>query len=722
MADNCVIPAEAPGEGAPSLVSILRWRATQQPDRWAYSFLPDGETENCRWTYADLDRKARSIAVELARVAKPGDRALLLYPASLEFLAAFMGCLYSGVIAVPLFAPRPNKGLSRLQTILADCGAKLALTASQSLADRAAWEELAQATGMQLLSTQDLDPAQADCWSSREIHRDDLAFLQYTSGSTSAPRGVMATHGNLVYNCAYMRESLELSSQTMAVSWLPHFHDMGLIDGLLNPLFNGYPTVIIPPAQFVQRPLCWLQAITKYRATHSGGPNFAYDLCVDKIKPAEREGLDLSRLKMAYCGAEPVRRETLDRFADYFAPCGFQSQVHYPCYGLAEATLMVCGGYRDQPPIHQHINAAALEQHRIVPSGEDDPERRTLVGCGHARRQTRMLIVDPQTLEALPDDAVGEIWVGGPTVASGYWQRPQESQATFDARLIGREHEGPFLRTGDLGYLSDGELFITGRLKDLIIIHGANLYPQDLEWVADRVHPALKPGFSAAFSVERDGEERLVMAHEIDRQHRKLSAEEFESVAAAVRRAIAEQFELAVFSVALFNVGAINRTSSGKIQRQACRADYLSGAADLLWESRLMDRPAVASVATVVPTYDELRSQRPTDRRRTLETYLRQRVGDSLSLAWRSIDPRAPLGSLGVDSLKGAELAAQLQSDLDLKLSQTLIWNYPTIAALAGHLVETLGLGADCDTSPGAPRVNGQIDPVPFASCSAEAR
>lgn len=467
-------------------------------------------------SYGELDRRARSIAVSLERVASRGDRALLLFPAGLEFLAAFFGCLYAGVVAVPASPPRPGRGFSRLEGILEDSGAALVVAETRAGAGLVPASPHGRLASLPWVATEDVDVGLADGWSGLSLGRENLAYLQYTSGSTSTPRGVMVSHGNLLYNCACMREAYELSPETVSITWLPHFHDMGLVEGLIQPLHTGYPAVVMPPAQFVAKPLRWLQAITRFRATHSGAPNFAYDLCVRGVRPEERAGLDLSCWTGAYCGAEPVRRATLDRFAEYFAPCGFARQAFNPGYGLAEATLMVTSGGKSEAPVFREAKA------------------RTLVGCGRARRETQLAIVDPETRTRRPEGAEGEIWVSGPTLAHGYWNRPEETRDTFDARTADT-NEGPFLRTGDLGILDRGELFITGRLKDLIVVHGANFYPQDVEWVVAEAHEALRPGFGAAFSIEVDDAERLVVAQEIERRYRRAAPSQLEEIAGAVR-------------------------------------------------------------------------------------------------------------------------------------------------------------------------------------------
>ncbi len=404
---------------------------------------------------------------------------------------------------------------------------------------------------------------------------EDLAFLQYTSGSTADPKGVRVTHGNLMHNEETIRRAFGLSEESVIVGWLPLYHDMGLIGNVLQPLYLGARCVLMSPVAFLKRPRRWLEAIDRYRGTTSGGPNFAYELCVHRVPPAEREGLDLASWTLAFNGAEPVRAETLDRFAKAFAPQGFEREAFFPCYGLAEATLFVTGGDRSTPPAVETVDAAALERDWMEPVAEDEASARRLVGSGHAWAEQRVAVVDTESGRELPDGRVGEIWLQGPSVAEGYWNRPEQTRSDFEARL--ETGEGPFLRTGDLGFLDRGELFVTGRLKDLVILRGRNLYPQDLELTAERSHEDLHPGNGAAFSVDVEGEERLVIVHELERRAIRRAQEDPEPVFQAIRQAVAEVHEARVHEVVLIKTVSLPKTSSGKVQRRKCRRQYLDG-------------------------------------------------------------------------------------------------------------------------------------------------
>lgn len=444
---------------------------------------------------------------------------------------------------------------------------------------------------------------------------DTLAFLQYTSGSTGTPKGVMLTHSNLLHNSALIHRCFEHTPHSQGVIWLPPYHDMGLIGGILQPLYGGFPVTLMSPLVFLQRPFVWLQTISQTRATTSGVPNFAYDFCVRKITPEQRAILDLSSWEVAFCGAEPVRADTLDRFTVTFKSCGFRREAFYLCYGLAEATLMVSGGLKAALPTIYTVQGPALKRNRVVMASAEDADVWKLIGCGQSPPDQKVVIVDPESLIQCPPAQVGEIWISGPGVASGYWNRPEETKQTFGAYLADTG-EGPFLRTGDLGFLKDGELFVTGRLKDLIIIGGRNHYPQDIERTVEQSHPSLRPGCCVAFSIDVEGEEQLVVAAEVERHYqptyrqptnkRKDSVEQnrlpdrngveigqsskledrllldVDAVVRAIRQAVAEQHELQVYTVVLLKINSIPKTSSGKIQRQACRTEFLTNSLSML--------------------------------------------------------------------------------------------------------------------------------------------
>jgi acyl-CoA synthetase (AMP-forming)/AMP-acid ligase II len=577
-----------------TLGDLLRRRAGEQGSRTAYTFLVDGEVEGPHITYADLDRSARRIAAELAaRGVSVGDRALLLYPPGLDFIAAFFGCMYAGVIAVPSFPPHPAqvaRALPRLVGIATDADLSVVLTTSALVSCVDAISRNAPLLGKTAwVATDALERDSVDDAALPGLSADALAFLQYTSGSTSAPKGVMVSHANLLHNLGYANYVEENDRESVSVSWLPVIHDMGLIEGVLEPMFAAYPAYLMAPAAFLQRPVRWLRAMSKYRATNSGGPNFAYDLCVRKVTDAQLSELDLSAWRVAYNGAEPVCADTLVAFHERFQSAGFRWRSFYPVYGLAEATLVVSSGRRSYEPSIRPVDAGAIGRGGLLPPTSATSIVRRLVPCGHVGFDTHVAIVDPETLRACEQNQIGEIWVKSPSVARGYWRRAVQTAETFGAYLD--NGDGPFLRTGDLGTLSDGELIVTGRLKDVLIVRGLKHYPQDLELTAERQHSALRPGCSAAFAIERDGAESVVIAAGID--PRQLPAEEpartrqLCDIASEIRRAIVDDHGIVLDAISFIAIGAVPKTSSGKLRRHACRAAFVDETLDefLRWSS-----------------------------------------------------------------------------------------------------------------------------------------
>ncbi|MCA9658291.1 MAG: thioester reductase domain-containing protein [Myxococcales bacterium] len=588
-----------------TLVALLRHRAATQPDAKAYTFLEDGEREAGTLTFAELDRRARAIAVQLLRVAAPGERALLLHPPGIDYVPAFFGCLYAGVVGVPAFPPSRRRHDARLRSIITDSEAKLALTVESQLSGRDDWEEHTPSLrGLQWIATDAVALDAAPQWSAPAIGGHSLAYLQYTSGSTSTPKGVMVSHRNLLYNLSDLDAPWEHDQRSVMVTWLPVFHDMGLIYGLLGPLYTGFHCVQMSPMAFIQRPVRWLRAITAYGGTHSAAPNFAFEHCVRKIRPTERAELDLHTMRMVLNAAEPIRVETMARFNEAFGPHGFPPAAFTPGYGLAESTLKVTAEHARKLPHIRHVSALMLEQNEIrelAPGAEDS---RPVIGCGGPMLETKVAIVDPETHQRCSADRVGEIWVGGPSRAQGYWRRPEESAATFRAKIRdadGNEGDEPFLRTGDLGFMLDGQLFITGRLKDLIIVRGSNHYPQDIEWTVEHCHPALRPGGAAAFSMTARTLERVIVIAEVRRE--AIIDLDRDAVVEAIRRAVADEHEVAVDAIQLVEPGGVPKTSSGKKRRSSCRKAFLAGKQRLVggWLSEVV-RAELSDEPQTLPT------------------------------------------------------------------------------------------------------------------------
>jgi acyl-CoA synthetase (AMP-forming)/AMP-acid ligase II len=593
MTQSLVQPIESRIQ-PPTLTELLRQRARQQPDGHAYTFLMDGKTPSPPLTYGELDRQARAIAALLQQYQERGERVLLLYPQGLEVLAAFCGCLYAGAIAIPVPPPesgRLKRTLPRLRAIVRDAQAAFALTTESILSLVAnVQDEFPEFEQMHWIDTATVDLALAEQWQDPQVDRDQLAYLQYTSGSTSTPKGVMLSHFNLMYHARYLQQACGYAPDSITVTWMPYFHDYGLVEGMVVPLYNGTPCYLMSPFAFIKRPIQWLRNMTQYRATHSQAPNFAYDLCVRRFKPKDLAELDLSSWQAAGNAAEPINPKVMVRFVETFAPCGFTWETFAPAYGLAEYTLLVSTKPKGTLPVLCRLDAPSLEQDKIVEAQADQQTGvRIMAGCGQLVCQTQVAIANPDTLTRCAPDEVGEIWVSDPSVAQGYWQRPEETQETFQAYLQDTG-EGPFLRTGDLGFLKDGELFIAGRMKDLIIIRGTNHYPQDIEWTVQHLNPVFRSDYGAAFSIEDDGEEQLVIVQEVERRSDHLKAEK---LIGDIRQEVAEQHEIPAYAIVLAKPGTILKTASGKIQRRACRQNFLAGTINIV--AAWSENPALVS-------------------------------------------------------------------------------------------------------------------------------
>lgn len=699
-------------------VELLRYRAEHQPDQIAFTFLQDGETEAGKLSYQDLDQQAQAIAATLQSLAQPGERALLLYPSGLEFIAAFFGCLYAGVVAVPAYPPRANQNFLRLQTIVADAEATIALT-TQALMEnlQQRWTEDPHASTLNWLATNTVD---ADSlWKEPALTGDSLAFLQYTSGSTGHPKGVMVSHQNLLHNEQMIQQAFGHGTQTVSLGWLPLFHDMGLVGNVLQPLYLGLSCTLMSPVDFLQKPFRWLNAISRYRATSSGGPNFAYDLCVRKITAEQLQQLDLSCWTVAFTGAEPIRAATLERFAETFAPCGFCPEAFYPCYGMAEATLFITGGLPGKSPVIQTIQSQPLLQNQVLLASSKSIETQKIVGCGKVWDNQTLAIVNPSTLTPCGAAEVGEIWVRGKSVAQGYWNKPEQTQQTFQAYTT--TNEGPFLRTGDLGFLLEGELFVTGRLKDVVIIRGRNHYPQDIEATVEQCHALIrKPGCVAAFSVDIAGEEKLVIVAEVERRYRErrqsrkaksLSEERrrlsdrrnsesdaetqqrFDTAAVftAIRQAISTQHQLQVYAIRLIRTGSIPKTSSGKIQRHACRTGFIAGALDDVgsWTYGSDERAEATPFHCI--ELDELLTKSVLEQHTLIQEWLVTQVSARLKINAQMINPAESITRYGLDSIQTVSLAADLETWLRCSLPATLLEEECSIAKLSQTLTTQLG-------------------------------
>lgn len=561
-----------------SLPETLKTRAALEPEATAYIFLDEDGAESTRISIGELHIRAVAVAEVLSSCCTPGDRALLVFPSGPDFVAAFLGCLYSGVVAVPVSPPRRNRVQDATCRIARDCTPAAVLTTSAM--QGVALEALDPCCGgAQWLAVDGVAPvSDTGAFPIRASH-DAIAMLQYTSGSTSDPKGVMVSHGNLVANQLMIQQAFGHDEHSTVVGWAPFFHDQGLIGNVLQPLYVGATSILMSPMAFVRRPLLWLSVVSRYRAHTSGGPNFAFDACVAHAARGAIPDLDLSSWRVAFNGAEPILPTTLTCFAETFAPYGFRARALYPCYGLAEATLLVTGSRKDRGRRVVEADVDELSRGRLCTNGTG--RTRTLAGSGSALRPGDVRIVDPRSGTPCPPDRVGEIWVAGDNVALGYWQQPAATAHTFQAEIAG-ERGRQYLRTGDLGVISDDELYVVGRLKDILIIRGRNHYPHDIEHTARSAHPALRAGVSAAFTVPGPDGERLVVVQEIARESRHDA--DARVVAAAIRAAIVREHAVSLGDLVLTVPGRLQKTTSGKIMRGAARKRYLDGGFEI-WES-----------------------------------------------------------------------------------------------------------------------------------------
>lgn len=662
-------PRATPREG--NLFDILTTRATERPDDDAVAFRFDGG-RLATLSYAALLSRALVIGETLKSQGAIGDRVVLAYPPGLEFIAALFGCWAAGRVAVPVYPPRVanERAMERFVGITDDARPSHILTTSK-LVDTVA--PVADGHRIRCVATDSVMAPRAYSGGGEAVTGGPVALLQYTSGTTTFPKGVVITHANLLHNAAVIQRALGHSPESHGVIWLPPYHDMGLIGGVLQPIYVGFPVTLMSPAYFLQRPLRWLEAISGRRAVTSGGPNFAYDLCVRAVAQEDRGRLDLSGWDVAFNGGEPVDPATMDRFSEAFAASGFRRQAFYPCYGLAESTLMVSGGEKRGAP---QVGTAHGIAPGVAPSATSAAGS-TAVSCGCAREGGRIVVVDPASQSACEDGQVGEIWISSPSVATGYWNRPSETEQVFGARLSDalsvETQSGPFLRTGDLGFLRRGHLHVTGRLKDLIIIRGVNHYSTDIERTVASAHEAVRPGCGAAFSVVDAREERLVIVQEIERSWR---GRDWTLIAGAMRQAVLTEHEIDVHAILLLRPGRILKTSSGKVQRQALKAAFLAGALDAEHDWR---QPARVDDATTV-----------TSKAPGLEADLRSWIADRMAAAVgidaRSVDVDEPVARYGLDSLMAVQIAEELSQRLGRDISATLFWDHPTIAELAREL------------------------------------
>lgn len=707
----------------PTLPELLRFRAARHPQRAAAIFVDDDGNET-RLTYAQLWQQSITVANALSPLAVANrshgpleaPRALLLFPPGLEFLPAFMGAQLAGWIPVPTSYPKPHRAMPRLNSVARDCSPGAILTSSQTLStlDTRHLDPVAAALPMVAVDSPAMLSGNLNWETSDVVSPESIALLQYTSGSTNEPKGVIVSQRNVMANLAAIASSFGLESDhsaadhaPTAVSWLPYFHDMGLVGGVLAPLFLGYRSVFTSPQSFVLRPIRWLKLISDYQASVSGGPNFAYELCADRIAPSQMQSLDLSSLRVAYCGAEPIRARTLHTFTQRFSSVGFRKSSFYPCYGLAEATLLAAGGAGPGIPRVIELDRSALRESRVeLLSGRSKRAALALVACGSATSGTSLKIVDPETAIELPERSIGEVWLQGDSITAGYWNRPEENARRFGTLKVSRKpglmnrwfhrgHMSPsalsatpaessatpepnYLRTGDLGFLDDGLLYITGRIKDIVIIRGRNYAPQDIEQSVLDLGAPLQ-GRCVAISVEGPRAEGLAIIAEVARDASEAS---FHMLVRNIRRAVIDEHEIDPRLVLLVRPGSIPMTTSGKVQRSACRTDLIHGRlpSRYRWErSGGAESPPlpIPKLPAVVRASDQGEIEALI--RDWLSQWLISRVG----IEPVEIESDRRFDDYGLDSLTAVELSGELEDWSGVELTPANAWEHPTIASMA---------------------------------------
>ena len=662
-----------------SLVEAFRRHLETRPEQLLYRELTTGEANGpaVTWTFAETSASCAAVAQCLRENGLAGKRVLVMHAPGLQYLAAFLGCILSGTVAVPTYAPQRARGAlnsarlvelarrARVEAVL--CSGRIEAEFREQLS---AHRELAC---VPWLITDDLPPATTDTSWMREPLADDLAYLQFTSGSTSEPKGVMIGHRQIAHNSRAIQRKFRSSSDSVGVIWLPPYHDMGLVGGILQPLYVGFPVTLLSPSDFLRRPNRWLEAISKFRATISGGPDFAYQLCAKRGLRSET-GLDLSSWNVAFCGAEPVRAETLEAFSAQFAGHGFDRRAFYPCYGLAESTLLVSGIEQGTGANSLDVDRAALGRGQVVCVARS-PVSTRLIECGSAAAEHEIVIVDPLDLRLCGDREVGEILVSGPSVAQGYFEQERETNDSFGIQLERSGANKQFLRTGDLGFLSSGNLYVTGRIKDLILIRGRNHYPEDIEQSAVRCHSGLRAGGALAFPVSLPEGQGLGVAVEIA----SAKCESQDELFRALRAAVATEHDVALDEIALVSPGHLPRTSSGKLARNACRQGLEDGS---LASHARWSRARVAREAPPVVARDS-RGREPAPPVASLRAWLIRELALITKSPESEIDASRPLIELGLDSKLSVELAEALQLKVGRPVPASLVWECPTIDAIA---------------------------------------
>ena len=657
-------------ENCTTYTQVIKNREKSIADKIAFRFLEDGVNESESLTYGQLGLSAKAIGNNLQKSGSKGDSVLLIFQPGLSYVKSLFACLYTGFIGVPAYPPRRNKGIDRILTILKDSGANICLTTRQIYSDiQRNFKDNKEFSYLKWIIVDDINIVDHETFYEEQLHPRDPSIIQYTSGSTGNPKGVVITQQNLLYNSEYIRQSFDHDSELVGVNWLPIFHDMGLIGTVLQPPYVGGTSVLMPPMAFLKNPVNWLKGIQKYKATTVGGPNFTYEYCISKISNEDIKEIDLTSIKIAFCGAEPIRKSTYLKFSSKFESAGFAEKQFYSCYGMAETTLIVTGGYRNEKPKYLSVDTIYLSENKVVIVSEANKNSTSLVGCGHTWLDTKTEIVNPKTMQKCSHDEVGEIWISGPTVADGYWNNPEETKRTFGA-MITDLNEGPFLRTGDLGFFHEKELFITGRIKDLIIIRGVNYYPHDIEYSIQMAIPEVRPNGGAAFPITVDDTEKLVVVQELERK--AMRDTDHNLIIEKIREVIADEHELEVYSIVLIRAGSVPMTSSGKIQHRQTKYEYLHGDLSIVasWTKEKVNSKDVNFEELTVPTEEAIKE------------WVILWIMRNQNFRREDIDPDKNIMTYGIDSLAAVTLETEISKQFGFQWHVSSFILNPTINKL----------------------------------------
>uniref|UniRef100_UPI0025C5BC11 non-ribosomal peptide synthetase/type I polyketide synthase n=1 Tax=Flavobacterium sp. TaxID=239 RepID=UPI0025C5BC11 len=669
-----------------TLVKVLSNHISQTPNKVIYRFLENGEEESDCRTFQDLYDNAKRIASHILEHAKPGDRVLLLYPSGLDFIDAFLGCFLAGVIAVPAFPPQGKRRIGRLENIVADCRATLILTIESIYTKSSGWFDTEIFTNVKWLQTNVLvDSLDKDF---PVVLPTDIAFVQYTSGSTGDPKGVMVTHSNIVHNNKLMKNCFHQNTESIGVSWLPIYHDMGLVGNILQALYVGFEMIVMPPTAFIQKPIRWLKVISDYKGTFSGGPNFSYDLCAHQIKEEDLKGLDLSNWQVAYNGSEPIRPETVNNFTTRFSSIGFDETYLIPCYGMAETTLIVSCSDFNSIPKALLLDKENFHSGEVKLFNKEDKTSNTIefIGNGPVLEELEIKIVNPDTKMVCQEKGIGEIWISGASVAKGYWQREELTKEVFQARIQNSdvnsaEDKEEYLRTGDIGFINEKQLYITGRLKELMIINGVNHFPQDIERVVQQSHIDLQNNAGVAFCTESKGKEQLVIVQEIKRTSMK--GYDFNFIVKSIIDSVFEQHELSVSAIILVEPGKVEKTSSGKIKRLATKILYESNTIEGVMDQWVQGQ----NINNSNENLQENKIVKTTILSNDLEKFLQEAVAAELNISISKVNTHTSFSELGMSSIQSIRLTGKLSDYLGIEITPTIVYSYSNIKDLAAYLL-----------------------------------